>query len=177
MKEKRLIVTSASSPQEEPTKTTCLKVKVFSPLLTHSPVRAAARAADVRGHVHEHDITQSKFRPLPGLLNTIRPLNLPQKVSTRLLIRFPLLPTEWPREQYGPLAQLAEQRTFNPRVAGSSPARPIKVLGRNRNLTYYYNTIYSSPPAWLNIVSDNANVSPSSAAPLTLPEYAVEVVS
>jgi len=28
-----------------------------------------------------------------------------------------------------------------------------------------------------NNISDNANVSPSSAAPLTLPEYAVEVVS
>ena len=39
MKEKRLIVTSASSPQEEPTKTTCLKVKLFSPPLTPAPAR------------------------------------------------------------------------------------------------------------------------------------------
>ena len=34
--------------------------------------------------------------------------------------------TEWPKEQQGPLAQLVEQRTFNPRVAGSSPVRPTR---------------------------------------------------
>jgi hypothetical protein len=32
----------------------------------------------------------------------------------------------------GPLAQLAEQRTFNPRVPGSTPGRPTHVCGEGR---------------------------------------------
>lgn len=43
--------------------------------------------------------------------------------GTRLLIKCPEKQTERPKEQYAPLAQLAEQLTFNQRVAGSSPAR------------------------------------------------------
>ena len=37
---------------------------------------------------------------------------------------FPADKASGTQEKPGPLAQLAEQRTFNPRVAGSSPARP-----------------------------------------------------
>src|SRR5206468_3658804 len=38
----------------------------------------------------------------------------------------PARPLQWP---YGPVAQLVEQRTFNPKVAGSIPARPIAQPG------------------------------------------------
>ena len=34
------------------------------------------------------------------------------------------------QDNAGPLAQLAEQRTFNPRVVGSSPTGPTKYLVR-----------------------------------------------
>ncbi len=36
--------------------------------------------------------------------------------------------------QHGPLAQLAEQRTFNPRVPGSIPGRPTQVRRFDRQI-------------------------------------------
>lgn len=59
--------------------------------------------------------------------------------------------TEWPKEQHGPLAQLVEQRTFNPRVAGSSPARLTRkgstnALGQNNHL--YPLLTYQPGQAW-----------------------------
>jgi hypothetical protein len=46
------------------------------------------------------------------------------------------------RSNVGSLAQLVEQRTFNPLVAGSNPARPtkrFKDLGENR----YFQTLFA----------------------------------
>ncbi len=106
--------------------------------------------------------------------------------------------TEWPKEQHGPLAQLAEQRTFNPRVAGSIPVRPTRkastdVLGQNNPLLndqsgQPWPAGFLLPPlhGWgYNIITDNADETllPNSKqfcsllAPLTLPESALEVVS
>ena len=51
-----------------------------------------------------------------------------RKVRTRLLIWCSLLPAERSNKQHGPLAQSVEQWTFNPLVAGSSPARPTTLL-------------------------------------------------
>ena len=108
------------------------------------------------------------------------------KRPTRLLhltfnqVECPEKQTEWPKEQHGPLAQLAEQRTFNPRVAGSSPARPTrkastKVLGNVLGLVLNYHPHSplndQSGQAWpagfllacstkwrvYHIVTDNAN--------------------
>ena len=111
--------------------------------------------------------------------------------------------TEWPKEQHGPLAQLAEQRTFNPRVAGSSPARPTRkasnnVLGQNNpphSLLIDFPRRYfiiidkddageTLPRADLLLALRETIVTPSNAgeAPLsftassTPPEYAVEVI-
>jgi hypothetical protein len=38
------------------------------------------------------------------------------------------------RAFFGSLAQLVEQRTFNPLVAGSNPARPTKEFSEKANL-------------------------------------------
>ena len=93
------------------------------------------------------------------------------------------------KEQHGPLAQLVERLTFNQDVTGSSPVRPTiqVILGRKHQLypllNYQLRQLWPAgvllPPTrgWVyDSSSGNANVSPSLAAPLTLPEYAVEVV-
>ncbi len=99
--------------------------------------------------------------------------------------------TEWPKEQHGPLAQLAEQRTFNPRVAGSIPVRPTRkastdVLGQNNPLLndqsgqlWPAGFLISSLRGWgYNIITDDANEALFSfTAPSTPPKYVVEVVS
>ena len=54
--------------------------------------------------------------------------------------------TEWPKEQHGPLAQLAEQRTFNPLVAGSSPARPTRKGTNALRLNNHLHSVLNNPP-------------------------------
>ena len=49
-------------------------------------------------------------------------------MTTWLLIKCPAKQTNWLGKKYAPLAQLAEQLTFNQRVAGSSPARRTTLL-------------------------------------------------
>src|SRR5512134_4029777 len=51
-----------------------------------------------------------------------------EKPTRRRPLRPPALPC-W----FGPLAQLVEQGTFNPKVAGSIPARPIRPVGAARS--------------------------------------------
>jgi hypothetical protein len=53
---------------------------------------------------------------------------------------------------FGSLAQLVEQRTFNPLVAGSNPARPTKYVreaNRSRLAFFVFRTGYSSPSPYL----------------------------
>ncbi len=91
MKEKRLKVTPVGSPQEEPTKTTCLKVKSYS----HRRVEELAGEPGFEpslpgpepdvlpldyppvtdGEMCISPIVQLESRPLPGLLNGILPVS------------------------------------------------------------------------------------------------------
>ncbi len=106
------------------------------------------------------------------------------------------------KEQHGPLAQLAEQRTFNPRVAGSRPARPTRDNQRYQSPSQRYQVrkdqsakcgptgLFISFPTrgrGYNEITDNVNEPqpPLTApyetashleAPLALPEYVMEVV-
>ena len=57
-----------------------------------------------------------------GMVDTV---DSKSAASTGVRVRVPsLLPTSPRGGIYGSLAQLVEHRTFNPRVAGSIPARP-----------------------------------------------------
>lgn len=47
-------------------------------------------------------------------------------------VECPAKKTNWSGKHPGPLAQLVEQRTFNPRVAGSSPVRPTNRSSNER---------------------------------------------
>ena len=55
--------------------------------------------------------------------------------------------TEWPAKQHGPLAQSVEQWTFNPLVAGSSPARPTNAKSVGQN--YYSRPLLKYQPCQL----------------------------
>ena len=111
------------------------------------------------------------------------------KLSTRLLILFSV-------SNRGPLAQLVERLTFNQDVTGSSPVRPTKksvnstpvlkspldlLLNTNCKLSISTYALLASPS--LYIMTDNAKETASVTnparlleAPLTLPEYGVEVL-
>ncbi len=104
------------------------------------------------------------------------------------------------KEQQGPLAQLVEQWTFNPLVAGSRPARPTRDNQRYQSPTQRYKVLKNQSAqlwgtgsliAWpstgrdYNSITDHANetlsrlasVTASSVmAPLALPEYVMEGV-
>jgi hypothetical protein len=50
------------------------------------------------------------------------------------------------RAFFGSLAQLVEQRTFNPLVAGSNPARPTKEFSEKANLRVGFFVLGSRKP-------------------------------
>jgi hypothetical protein len=62
---------------------------------------------------------------------------------------------------FGSLAQLVEQRTFNPLVAGSNPARPTKEFSkcfkRNANLPVGV-FVYGEDSSWKKILGGSAPV-------------------
>ena len=116
------------------------------------------------------------------------------KLATRLLIKLPV-------EESGPLAQLAEQVTLNHQVTGSTPVRltilfNLSVFNLPTTSTFVIPLLKNqSDHAWpagfficapesnvtISSITDNANETSRSLAiltkaPLTLPEYMVEVM-
>ena len=77
-------------------------------------------------------------------------------------IRVEGAPTHRLQSRAGPLAQLVEQGTFNPKVAGSRPARPIRSawlreIGRAtsmRRTRVYHTRTAGGPPYWDVVIID-----------------------
>ncbi len=129
---------------------------------------------------------QSKSRPLAGLLNTTGPLNLPQKAAEieqqiQSLLSNPRLCLDPLCNQS--LTQLVLKcQPRHPWPAGILLASPMVILKAHFNdpkclaeLGIFPDV---SPPKRriYDRVTDNANESPPLHAPITLPEYVVEVM-